>query len=64
MKLKRVVVMAQCCSKVNLVSCPDMKGSMVSLHTKRYKLGPLKKTSEKSGALVTSFCNLTAEKNA
>ena len=28
MKLKRVGVMAQCCSKVNLVSCPDMKGSM------------------------------------
>ena len=28
MRLKRVGVMAQCCSKVNLVSGPDMKGSM------------------------------------
>ena len=28
MRLKRFGVMAQCCSKVNLVSCPDIKGSM------------------------------------
>ena len=31
MKLKRVGVMAQCCSKVNLLSCPDMKGAMPNL---------------------------------
>ena len=29
MRLKRVGVMAQCCSKVNLVSSPDIKGSMI-----------------------------------
>ena len=35
----------------------------LGLHTKRYKLGPLKKLfSEKSGAFVTGFCNLPAER--
>ena len=35
----------------------------LGLHTKRYKLGPLKRLfSEKSNAFVTGFCNLPAER--
>ena len=36
---------------------------LLGLQTKRYKLDPLKKLfSEKSGAFVTGFCNLPAER--
>ena len=35
----------------------------LGLHTERYKLGSLKKLfSEKSGAFVTGFCDLPAER--
>ena len=47
----------------NALLAKPLLSMRLGLHTKRYKLGPLKKLfSEKSGAFVTGFCNLPAER--